>query len=302
MFIGCDPTTRAWRIYVPSTQAIHISRDVFFDETRLWYAVKSQENAPTASMHHENDFFEETRTAPSMLPEPTIPSPQTSVDEDLNMNQLSQPTPATQHRVQPIPMDVPDDGYESGDVAREEQVGGQDQTGHGVIPQQDEPLPFIANLAHCYMAPAGPTEEEARRSQSWLDAMKRELASLKRLGVYTAVPRQEGMKTIGTKWVFTMKPAEKAQGDPVYKARFVAKGYQQIYGHNYMDTWAPTVGINTLRLFIALAASARQEIYHFDVRTAFLNAKLREQNIFVEPPRGFFKEGTVLHLHRAPLV
>ena len=132
-----------------------------------------------------------------------------------------------------------------------------------------------------------------------MDAMKREVQSLQKLKVYTTVPRRPGMKVIGTKWTYVVKPAEKAQGDPTYKARFVAKGYQQVFGQNYFDTWAPTVGIDAIRLLAALAASARQEIHHFDVRTAFLNATLTEKNIYVEPPKGFFEQDTVLHLHRA---
>ena len=44
------------------------------------------------------------------------------------------------------------------------------------------------------------------------------------------------MNVIGTKWVYVIKPAEKAQGDPTFKARFVAKGSQQIFGQNYFDT------------------------------------------------------------------
>ena len=143
------------------------------------------------------------------------------------------------------------------------------------------------------------TEEEASNSADWQAAEKRELESLSRLRVFSLVPRREGMRVIETKWVRSIKPAEKAQGDPAHKARLVAKGFQQVFGTNYFDIWAPTTSINTIRLLASLAASSHQLIYHFDVRTAFLNAPLKETNIYVEPPKGYFPPDQVFHLHRA---
>ena len=60
-----------------------------------------------------------------------------------------------------------------------------------------------------------------------------------------------------------------------YKARYVAKGYSQIHGVDYYDTWAPTVNPTTVRLLFAVAAMFGARVYHFDIHAAFLNARER---------------------------
>lgn len=54
-------------------------------------------------------------------------------------------------------------------------------------------------------------------------------------------------------------------------ARLVAKGYTQIHGDNYKETFAPVVRHSTIRMLIAVAVAKSLEIYHWDVTTAFLN-------------------------------
>jgi len=154
-------------------------------------------------------------------------------------------------KVEAIPMDVPDDDSE---LESAEPVNGMDQGTSTVVgtPSTNDALDYIVNIAQCYFTPAVVTDEEASNSADWRGAEERELESLKRLRVFSLVPRRVGVKVIETKWVRTIKPAEKAQGDPVFKARLVAKGFQQVFGTNYFDTWAPTTNINAIRILASL--------------------------------------------------
>lgn len=70
------------------------------------------------------------------------------------------------------------------------------------------------------------------------------------------------------------------------KARLVAKGFQQKEGQDYTETFAPVVKWNTLRSIVALAGHQGWQIFHLDVKTAFLNGVIEEE-IYVAPPPGF---------------
>nr|GEX47834.1 retrovirus-related Pol polyprotein from transposon TNT 1-94 [Tanacetum cinerariifolium] len=76
--------------------------------------------------------------------------------------------------------------------------------------------------------------------------------------------------------------------DDVYKnkARLVAKGYRQEEGIDFKESFAPVTCIEAIRIFIANAASKNMIIYQMDVKTAFLNGKLKEE-VYVSQPDGF---------------
>ena len=61
-----------------------------------------------------------------------------------------------------------------------------------------------------------------------------------------------------------------------YKARLVAKGYEQEFGVDYEEFFAPVARHDTIRLLIALAAQNSWPIFHLDVKLAFLRGDLKE--------------------------
>jgi hypothetical protein len=70
-----------------------------------------------------------------------------------------------------------------------------------------------------------------------------------------------------------------------YKARFVAKGYSQIPGIDFHESFAPVCQLTTLLLFLNLLLYHGLDHAHWDVETAYLYADL-PQTIFCEPPEG----------------
>ncbi|GJW07381.1 copia protein [Tanacetum coccineum] len=70
------------------------------------------------------------------------------------------------------------------------------------------------------------------------------------------------------------------------KARLVAKGYHQEEGIDFEESFASVVRIEAIRIFITNAASKNMTIYQMDVKTAFLNGKLKEE-VYVSQPEGF---------------
>ena len=74
-----------------------------------------------------------------------------------------------------------------------------------------------------------------------------------------------------------------------YKARLVVKGYAQVFGVDYFDTFAPITRLDTFRMLLAIATQKQWKIYQLDVKSAFLNGFLKEE-IYVEQPEGLQKE------------
>ena len=70
-----------------------------------------------------------------------------------------------------------------------------------------------------------------------------------------------------------------------YKARLVARGYLQVLGIDYDETFSPVTRLETVRLVLAIAAQLCLHIHQMDVETAFLNADLEEIE-YIWPPDG----------------
>ena len=68
-----------------------------------------------------------------------------------------------------------------------------------------------------------------------------------------------------------------ANGSPMkYKERLVAKGFFQVQGIYYNETFALVAKMDSIRLGLAIAASKQWEVHHMDVKCVFLNGDLTE--------------------------
>nr|GEV58713.1 retrovirus-related Pol polyprotein from transposon TNT 1-94 [Tanacetum cinerariifolium] len=70
------------------------------------------------------------------------------------------------------------------------------------------------------------------------------------------------------------------------KARLVAQGFRKEEGIDFEESFAPVARIEAIRIFVANAAHKNMKIYQMDVKTAFLNGKLKEE-VYVSQPEGF---------------
>jgi hypothetical protein len=123
------------------------------------------------------------------------------------------------------------------------------------------------------------------QSNDWKQAMREEYTSLIANGTWELVPRPDNANIIGGKWVYKTKLD--ANGLPIrYKARYVAKGFKQVHGQDYFDTYSPVTKMTSIRAFLAMACMESWYLESMDVDTAFLNAKVEEE-VYVAQPEGF---------------
>ena len=129
------------------------------------------------------------------------------------------------------------------------------------------------------------TVAEASLDESWLKAMHEELEQIEKNSTWELVPRPTDKNVIGTKWVFRNKLNEDGQVIR-NKARLVCKGYAQIEGIDFEETFAPVARLEAIRMFLALAAYKTFKVFQMDVKSAFLNGLLEEE-VYIEQPDGF---------------
>lgn len=106
----------------------------------------------------------------------------------------------------------------------------------------------ICNVA--IYEPARP--EEALQDPKWRNAMEEEMSMIRKNKTSILIDKLQCGKIIGVKWVFRMKLNTYGSINK-YKARLVIKGYAQIFGVDYSDTFAPVARLETIRLLLAVA-------------------------------------------------
>uniref|UniRef100_A0A2N9IHB3 Integrase catalytic domain-containing protein n=1 Tax=Fagus sylvatica TaxID=28930 RepID=A0A2N9IHB3_FAGSY len=127
--------------------------------------------------------------------------------------------------------------------------------------------------------------QNALGNPKWKSAMVEEMEALQKNSTWDLVELPEGKKTVGCKWVFTVK--HKADGSVErYKTWLVAKGYTQTYGINYHETFALVAKINTIRVLLSLAANLDWPLQQFDVKNTFLHGELEEE-VYMDLLPGF---------------
>nr|GEV98904.1 retrovirus-related Pol polyprotein from transposon TNT 1-94 [Tanacetum cinerariifolium] len=138
--------------------------------------------------------------------------------------------------------------------------------------------------------------KQAMTEPSWIDAMQEEIHEFEKLQVYELVSCPNKVMLIKLKWIYKVKNDEFSEVLK-NKARLVAQRFRQKDGIHFEESFAPVARIKAIRIFVANATNKNMMIFQLDVKTAFLNAELKEE-VYVSQPEGFVDQDNLSHVHK----
>ncbi|CAI7862679.1 unnamed protein product [Closterium sp. NIES-53] len=118
----------------------------------------------------------------------------------------------------------------------------------------------------------------------WQKAMDVEMASKKSTGTYVDAVPSSRANIVDGMWIFRVK--RPPGSPPVFKARYVARGFSQRQGVDFFQTFTPTPKMTTLRVLLHVAAQHDYELHSLDFSTTFLQGSLHKE-IWLRRPPGF---------------
>ncbi|CAI7892283.1 unnamed protein product [Closterium sp. NIES-54] len=148
----------------------------------------------------------------------------------------------------------------------------------------------VPHLVSMLLAPEGdPDAPDILTPRSYAEAIE---------GTYVDEVPPPGANIVSGMWIFRVK--RPPGSPPVFKARYVARGFSQRQGVDFFQTFSPTPKITTLRVLLHVAAQRDYELHSLDFSTTFPQGSLHEE-IWLRRPPGFtgsFPAGTQWSLRR----
>jgi hypothetical protein len=145
-----------------------------------------------------------------------------------------------------------------------------------------------------------PTLKEAMNgpdAAGFMKAMEIEIETLITMSAFIVVDKEPWMNVVSSVWAFKRKRYPDGSLRKL-KARICARGFEQIEGVDYFETFAPVVQWMTVRLVLIMTILLNLENKQIDYTAAFLQAPI-DHDVYVEMPKLFSVEGKVWKLQRA---
>lgn len=127
--------------------------------------------------------------------------------------------------------------------------------------------------------------------------MRNKLEALYKNHTWDIADLPTGVRPISCKWVYRVKMNSDGFINK-FKVRLVAKGFFQIHGIDYNDSFTPVAKVVTVRILIAHVVNKGQEIHQMDTNNVFLHGHL-EEDIYLKPLQGLkVPKGSVCKLNK----
>ncbi|CAL1396587.1 unnamed protein product [Linum trigynum] len=145
-----------------------------------------------------------------------------------------------------------------------------------------KPRSLLSNL-HLDDTPT--TVTQALKHPYWRSAMADEVTAQLLNHTWDLVPPPPNCNILSNKWVYRTKLHPDGKLDR-RRARLVARGFEQIPGLDFQQTYSPVLKPATLRLILGLAVTQDWPLHQIDIANAFLHGELQEP-IYMQQPPGF---------------
>jgi hypothetical protein len=300
--LGYNSNTKAYRVFNKSSGLVEVSSDIVFDETN---------GSPREQVYLDDVDEDEVSTAAMRTMAIGDMRPQELQEQDQPSSSMMV-YPPTQDDEQ-VPQEEGQDqgGAQEEHVMEEEapwapppQVQATIQRNHpvdqilGDISKGVTTRSRLANFCEHYsfVYSIEPFRvEEALQDPDWVLAMQEELNYFKRNEVWSLVPHPK-QNVVGTKWVFRNKQDEHRVVTR-NMTRLVAKGYAQVAGLDFEETFAPVATLESIRILLAYVTHHSFKLFQMDVKSAFLNGPIKEE-VYVEQPPGFEDDRYPDHVYK----
>ena len=132
----------------------------------------------------------------------------------------------------------------------------------------------------------------AQKYPRWQAAMDEEFNSLQKNTTWELVSLPPGRKLVQCKWVFCKNVYDDGKNCK-YNSILVAKGFSQVQGVDYHETFSPVENMDSIRLVLAIVASKHWEVNHMDVKSDFLHGYINEE-IYMNNTKGYILDPTFI--------
>nr|KAJ0198111.1 hypothetical protein LSAT_V11C700366270 [Lactuca sativa] len=286
VFLGYPQGTKGYKIYDIESRKIIISREVLFHESTLPFKNEKlgQDDGDEEPVKLHNDVCCEEHTISKTF-------------KTISMNELT-------HEAHVLDDHVDSIGHENDEHNNEDVQWGE--LNHDTTNVQDDTIELTQKGSRGDES-EGESLRKSIRTESqpqkfkdyekrWKHSMQQEIRALEKNDTWTLTDLPNGQRAIESKWVYKIKYKQNGEVER-YKSRLVAKGFTQMEGVDYHDTFAPVAKLVTMRTLLSVAAKKNHQL---DVNNAFLHGDLDEE-VYMKVPQGFSKEGEtrVCRLHKS---
>ena len=278
---SADHSGDTYCMYNPETKKVLQSQDIKWAD---WHGISKLTDGMSGVFNSDGFGIEEIFVDNDELPNPNADTDNTILTAGRNKIQASPSKPVN---IKSLEVSVMHPTWSSTNATLVE-----DEEEIPAAPKLEVHFIYSSSLASDPGEPKGYVAAmKGNEREQWIPAMKSEIENFYKRNVWTKFPKSElkGHRPLGTRWVF--KKQHEQDHSTRYEGQIVLKGYIQIPGVDFTDSFAPVATDASIRILFSLVLYYHKWVCEvIDVEASFLEADL-DEIIYIEWPDGVVEFG-----------